>query len=199
VDYRKVIIKELIPYFESDDRYHLMIGDSGFGAIDSLTDQFPDRWTNVGIMEQGSVGIAAGMAMSGLKPIFFTITNFLCFRALEQIRNDVLLHGLNVKFIGTGAENYFDFLGPSHTCDQDDKKIFDIIGLEVFDPYEGIKELLEKKQDKFFKDNKAKLNWDKYYAYDLSECEPSEEEAREWFKNFVGDFMLSEKAGYIRV
>ena len=199
MDYRKEIINELIPYFEKDDRYHLACLDSGFGTIDQFIDKFPTRFTNGGIMEQGIVGICAGLAMTGKIPIIFTICNFLCFRALEQIRNDVLLHKLNVKFIGTGAENYFDFLGPSHTCDQDDKKIFDIIGLEVFDPYEGIKELLEKKQDKFFKDNKDKLSWDKYYAYDLSECEPSEEEAREWFKNFVGDFMLSEKAGYIRV
>jgi len=86
-------------------------------------------------MEQGMVGIAAGMAMSGLKPVVFTIINFLCFRAIEQIRNDIILQDLPVKLIGTGAEDYFSFLGPSHTCGQDDIKIMDIVGCEVFDPY----------------------------------------------------------------
>lgn len=107
----------------------------GFGSIDLLKEKYPERLTNCGIMEQGMVGIAAGMAMSGYVPIVYTIVNFLCYRALEQIRNDVVLHNLNVKFIGTGANSYFDFLGHSHTCGQDDIKIFNLIGLQPYDPY----------------------------------------------------------------
>jgi len=53
-------------------------------------------------MEQGTVGIAAGMAMTGLIPIVYSIVNFLAFRSLEQIRNDVVMQNLNVKFIATG-------------------------------------------------------------------------------------------------
>ena len=71
-------------------------------------------------------------------PTFFwvTIVNFLVFRALEQIRNDVVFQGVNVKFIATGVKNYFKFLGPSHCCDEDDKKIMQLINMRVFDPYE---------------------------------------------------------------
>ena len=132
--YRKEIINRLIPYFEKDDRYHLLIGDMGFGAIDQMKAQMPDRMTNCGIMEQGMVGIAAGMALSGKIPIVYSIVNFLCFRALEQIRNDVVLQGLNVKFIGTGADDYFWFLGKSHCCGQDDIRIMELIGMRVFFP-----------------------------------------------------------------
>ncbi len=135
MNYRSEILKELILHFRQDEKLYLLVGDMGFGAIDDLKDEFPTRVINCGVVEQGTVGIAAGMAMSGLKPIFFTIVNFLCFRAIEQIRNDVILQNLNVKFIGTGAESYFKFLGPSHTCGQDDIKIMDIVGCEVFDPY----------------------------------------------------------------
>lgn len=135
MNYRSEILKKLISHFQNDEKFYLLVGDSGFGSIDLLTNEFPTRVINCGVMEQATVGIAAGMAMSGLKPIFFTITNFLCFRAIEQIRNDVILQNLNVKFIGTGAESYFSFLGPSHTCGQDDIKIMNIIGCEVFDPY----------------------------------------------------------------
>ena len=126
-DFRKRIIDILIPYFEHDDKYHLMIGDSGFSVIDELTDKFPNRITNCGIMEQGMVGIAAGMALQGMIPIVYTIVNFLCFRALEQVRNDVSIQKLNVKLIGTGADNYFKFLGSSHYCGRDDVTLMQLI------------------------------------------------------------------------
>src|SRR3972149_1857209 len=75
-------------------------------------------------------------SLIGLIPIVYSIVNFLVFRALEQIRNDVVFQGVNVKFIATGVKNYFKFLGPSHCCDEDDKKIMQLINMRVFDPYE---------------------------------------------------------------
>ncbi|MBN1844876.1 MAG: hypothetical protein JW810_04275 [Sedimentisphaerales bacterium] len=136
MNYRKEIIAALAPYFRMDQRYTLLVGDMGFGAIDTLREEFPDRVINCGIMEPGSTGITAGMSLSGLIPIFYTIVTFLAFRCLEQIRNDVVLPGLNVKFIGTGANDYFRFLGPSHCCGRDDVAVMELIRMEVFDPYE---------------------------------------------------------------
>lgn len=133
--YRKSIISELIMFAKKDKRIYLLVCDMGFGVVDSFKDQFPGRIFNVGIMEQGTVGIAAGMAMTGLIPIVYSIVNFLAFRAIEQIRNDVVNQKLNVKFIATGVNDYFKFLGSSHCCGEDDKKIMDIVGLKVFDPY----------------------------------------------------------------
>jgi transketolase len=109
----------------------------GFGVIDNLKKEFPDRIINCGIMEQATVGIAAGMSISGLIPVVYSIVNFLVFRALEQIRNDIVLQKVNVKFIATGVNNYFKFLGPSHCCGMDDKKIMELIKMKVFDPYEN--------------------------------------------------------------
>ena len=137
--FRKKILDHIILNFCKDERYYLLIGDMGFGAIDKLKDKCPKQVINCGIMEQGMVGIAAGMAMSGLKPIVYTIVNFLVFRALEQVRNDVVFQDLNVKFIGTGANNYFNFLGYSHCCDQDDIRLMNLINVKVFDPYKSKK------------------------------------------------------------
>lgn len=155
MNYRSEIINQLVLYFREDERYYLLVGDMGFGAIDDLKDEFPTRIINCGVMEQGTVGIAAGMAISGLKPIFFTIVNFLCFRAIEQIRNDVILQNLDVKFIGTGAESYFSFLGKSHTCGTDDIDIMDIIGCEVFNPYKIIKPSFVKMVEDWITSDKA--------------------------------------------
>jgi len=153
-NYRKAVLSNLLPYFRQDSRYYLLVGDMGFGAIDQLKNEFPDRVINCGVMEQGTVGIAAGMGMSGLIPIFYTIVNFLAFRAIEQVRNDVVLQKLNVKFIGTGANNYFKFLGPSHCCDQDDVKIMELIKMKVYNPYSDGREFSEV-IDEWITDNKA--------------------------------------------
>lgn len=135
VNFRKDIVNEILPYFRSDTRYRLLVCDMGFGVIDSLKKEFPDRVINCGIMEQGTVGIAAGMSLSGLIPIVYSIVNFLVFRALEQIRNDVVLQDLNVKFIATGVNDYFHFLGPSHCCGTDDIYLMQLIKMKVYDPY----------------------------------------------------------------
>lgn len=183
MNYRKEIINKLIPYFEKDDRFHLLIGDMGFGAVDAMKAKMPDRMTNCGIMEQGMVGIAAGMALSGMIPIVYSIVNFLCFRALEQIRNDVVLQKLNVKFIGTGAEDYFKFLGDSHCCGYDDIHIMDIIKMPVYSPMdreEGIR-LTQTAIDGHWID-------DAYIYGDKKD-----------FGKVFNEWITSDKAGYIRV
>lgn len=135
--YRREIVNRLMPYAEKDGRIYLLICDMGFGVADNFRAHFPDRIFNMGIMEQGTVGIAAGMAMMGLIPVVYSMVNFLAYRAIEQVRNDIILQSLNVKLIGTGANNYFSFLGHSHCCNQDDKKIMQMIEMPVYDPYAG--------------------------------------------------------------
>lgn len=134
MNYRKEILDYLIPYFQKDERYYLLILDCGFASIDKLKELFPNRIINMGIAEQNTVSVAQGMAMEGLKPVVFSIVNFLVMRSFEQVRNGVN-QDLNIKYIGTGAEDYFKFLGKSHTCGQDDIKLMELAGVNVYNPY----------------------------------------------------------------
>ena len=59
--------------------------------------RFPDRFIDVGIAEQHAVTAAAGMAMSGLRPIVAIYSTFLN-RAWDQVVYDVALHRLPVVF-----------------------------------------------------------------------------------------------------
>lgn len=154
-NYRKEIGELLIPYFRKDKRHCLLVCDMGFGVIDGLRNEFSGRVINCGIMEQGTVGIAAGMSMSGLIPIVYSIVNFLVYRSLEQIRNDVMLQGLNVKFIATGVDDYFKFLGPSHCCGHDDIVLMDLVGMKVYDPYRCKNTDFRKMIDKWIMSDKA--------------------------------------------
>lgn len=154
-NFRGEIINAIIPYARKEKRIILLVCDMGFGVADKFKKEFPDRIFNMGIMEQGTVGIAAGMAMTGLIPIVYSIVNFLAFRAIEQIRNDVILQDLNVKFIATGVNDYFKFLGPSHCCGEDDIKIMQLIKLRVFNPYETRNVNFDEMVEKWLMDTKA--------------------------------------------
>lgn len=58
---------------------------------------YPERFFDVGIAEEHAVTFAAGMAKSGLKPIFAVYSSFLQ-RAYDQILHDVCLQNLPVVF-----------------------------------------------------------------------------------------------------
>lgn len=62
---------------------------------------FPGRFYNVGIAEANMVGVAAGMATMGLRPVCSTYAVFLSMRACETIRQSVCYARLPVIFVGT--------------------------------------------------------------------------------------------------
>ena len=129
---RDTVLDELVPYFQKDWRHFLLINDSGFGKTERMKALFPPRVFNCGIMEQATVGIASGMAKSGLIPVIYSIAAFLVYRALEQIRMDVVLLDRNVKLIGNGSGDYFKFLDSIHHMRDHDRRILDVVGLPVY-------------------------------------------------------------------
>jgi len=130
---RNNVLDALIPYFEKDPRYVLLVNDMGFGKMDTIRATYPKRVFNTGIMEQATVGIASGMAQSGLIPVIYSIAAFLVYRALEQIRMDVVLLDRNVKMIGNGSGDYFAFLDEIHHVRDHDRRILGVIELPVYD------------------------------------------------------------------
>jgi 1-deoxy-D-xylulose-5-phosphate synthase len=60
--------------------------------------RFPDRFFDVGIAEQHAVTFAAGLAMSGLRPVVCIYSTFLQ-RAFDQVGCDAALHGAPVLFV----------------------------------------------------------------------------------------------------
>ena len=68
----------------------------GSGLVE-FEEKFPSRFFDVGIAEQHSVTLAAGIAIGGLKPIVAIYSTFLQ-RAFDQLVHDVNLQNLNVMF-----------------------------------------------------------------------------------------------------
>ena len=132
---RNTIIDYLTDVFE-DTKYYLLVCDCGFAKIDKMKAMYPDRVINCGVMEQATVGIAAGMAQAGLKPIIYSIASFIVFRALEQIRNDIVLMNRNVKIIGNGSGDFFKELGACHCVGTKDIEALRVVGMPIYEAKE---------------------------------------------------------------
>lgn len=132
---KKDVMLEIYKYFKNDNDMALLVGDMGFAVLDDYFDNHKERSFNVGICEQATISMSAGMCLAGLKPIVYSQVPFLVMRAYEQIRYDLNEHKMNVKLIGVGADNYFEKLGRSHCMDSDDVSMIDIFkNFKIFAP-----------------------------------------------------------------
>ncbi|MEN8206487.1 MAG: 1-deoxy-D-xylulose-5-phosphate synthase, partial [Pseudomonadota bacterium] len=68
----------------------------GSGMVE-FSEQFPQRYFDVGIAEQHAVTFAAGMACEGMKPVVAIYSTFLQ-RAYDQLIHDIVLQNLDVTF-----------------------------------------------------------------------------------------------------
>lgn len=98
----------------NDERIFLITPDIGYSVLEVFRDEFPERYLNVGVAEQNSVSIAAGMALSGLIPYVYTINPFVCMRPFEQIRLDVAYMNTNVRLVGVGGGFSYGAAGATH-------------------------------------------------------------------------------------
>jgi transketolase len=65
------------------------------------------------------IGVAAGMAIEGKRPIVYTIVPFAVMRPFEQIRVDVCMQNLPVTIVGVGGGLSYGPLGPTHHAIED--------------------------------------------------------------------------------
>jgi transketolase len=111
---RTAFIESLIECAEENKNIWLLTADLGFSVLEAFKDKFPDRFINIGVAEQNMTGIAAGLALSGKKVFTYSIANFPTLRCLEQIRNDVCYHNLNVNIVAVGGGLSYGTLGYTH-------------------------------------------------------------------------------------
>ena len=111
---RNAFAAEITALGKSDPSIVLLSGDIGNKLFDNYKAAQADRFFNCGVAEQNMVGVAAGMALSGLRPVVYTINSFLIGRSFEQIRLDVCYHNLPVVLVGVGGGLGYASLGPTH-------------------------------------------------------------------------------------
>jgi transketolase len=89
------VVGELL---ESDPRVAVVLAEIGAGEL-----RPHPRLFNVGIREQLMVGVAAGLALEGLRPFVHSYAPFLVERPFEQVKLDLVHQGVGAVLVSTGA------------------------------------------------------------------------------------------------
>ena len=131
---REAFSDTLLALAKADPNVLLLTGDHGYALFDAFRHQCPKQYINAGIAEQNMVGMAAGLARSGFKPIVYGLAAFIPVRVLEQIKLDVAHDQLPVIFIGDGAGCVYSHLGTSHQSTEDIACTRAIPNLSVYSP-----------------------------------------------------------------
>lgn len=104
---------------------------SGFGEF---IEKYPERYFECGIMEQGVVGAASGLATTGKTPVFCAIAPFVTVRPYEMVRNDLGYMRQNVKIVGRNSGISYSDLGATHHSLEDFAIMSMIPGMVVLAP-----------------------------------------------------------------
>ena len=95
-DYSKVFGKKLVELAKKDNKIVAVTAAMRDGTgLKEFSETFPDRFFDVGIAEQHALGLIAGMAKAGLKPVLPIYSSFLQ-RGYDQIVHDIALSNIPV-------------------------------------------------------------------------------------------------------
>jgi transketolase len=116
---RSAFFKTYFDFVERGDNVHLLTADLGFGVLTPYLEKGSRHVTNVGVAEQNMVGLAAGMALRGMRVYCYSMVPFLLFRTLDQVRSDLCAMKLPVTLVGVGGGLAYGLEGMTHHAVED--------------------------------------------------------------------------------
>jgi transketolase len=134
-DPRKTFGEALVEAGEKNINVVALSADSSSGSgMSPFFEKFPERHFEFGIMEQGVIGFASGLATTGKIPVFAAIAPFVTARPFEMFRNDLGYMKQNVKVVGRCVGLTYDQLGSTHHSIDDVAIIRTIPGVTILNP-----------------------------------------------------------------
>ena len=139
---RDSFITELKKHAENNEKIILITADLGFKIFDDFKQDLPKQFINVGVAEQNMTEVASGLALEGFKVFTYSIGNFSTLRCLEQIRNDICYHELDITVVSSGAGFSYGQLGISHFATEDLAIMSALPNMSVFVPADAWESIL---------------------------------------------------------
>jgi transketolase len=135
---RNAFADEITKLGRQDPRVVLLSGDIGNKLFDQFKQSAESRFFNCGVAEANMMSVASGMALSGLRPVIYTITPFTTTRCFEQIRVGACYHSAPVIIVGTGSGLSYAELGPTHHSLEDLAILRTLPGMTVLAPCDEV-------------------------------------------------------------
>lgn len=112
---RHAFTAALLEIASSDGRILAVTSDAkGSVTLGEFEKSLPEQFVEMGIAEQNTVGVAAGLARGGKLPFVCGPACFYSARAIEQVKNDVAYADTNVKIVGVSGGVSYGALGSTH-------------------------------------------------------------------------------------
>jgi transketolase len=124
---RETFVDATTALLDEDPRTALVLADISASAFEPAAARHPDRVINVGIREQLMLGVAGGLALTGLRPIVHSYATFVVDRAYEQIKLDLGHQGVGAVLVSVGASYDGSTAGRTHMS-PGDVALFDTLG-----------------------------------------------------------------------
>lgn len=98
---------------------YFITGDLGHYGEKEFRENIPGQYINAGVTEQNIIGVAAGLALTGMKVFVYSITPFITMRCFEQVKDDLCYQNLDVTLIGIGGGFAYGVYGNTHCSIED--------------------------------------------------------------------------------
>lgn len=131
---RNYFATSLYKKIKKNKKIILLSADIGNKLFDKIKKDFPKNFLNCGIAEPNLITFASGMSKAGFIPICYTITNFLIYKTIEQIRNDAIYNKNKLILVGTGSGLSYNHLGPTHHSLEDIGLLSNLPNINIFSP-----------------------------------------------------------------
>ncbi|GAA2781661.1 transketolase [Saccharopolyspora taberi] len=116
---REAFVGTVSAALDDDPRPAVVLAEISAERFAEAARRHPHRVINVGIREQAMIGIAGGLALTGLRPVVHSITPFLVERPFEQLKLDFNHQGVGAVAVSTGASYDYPGAGRTHMAPGD--------------------------------------------------------------------------------
>ena len=131
---REMFVNTTNELINNDKRVALILGGISVASFTESIEKYPERCFDAGISEQADLSIAAGMAITGMIPIFHTIAPFMAERAYEQLKIDFGYQKLGGNFISNGSSIDYSSFGATHQCPAEIPILTQIPNMQIIVP-----------------------------------------------------------------